>query len=62
MARLLPVYEQVGDAELSEAVHQALGVASVCWEPMDCTGVFDEATARQAAAELLAIIAQYRRS
>jgi hypothetical protein len=60
MARLLPVYEQVGDTELAEAVHQALGVASVCWEPVDCTGVFDEATARQAGAELLEIITRYR--
>lgn len=58
-ARILPAYEEVGERELSEALHQALGFASVCWEPMDCTGVFGEARVRQVAAEMTGIIGQY---
>lgn len=58
-ARILPAYDAVGERELSEAVHQALGFASVCWEPMDCTGVFEESRVRQVADELTAIIGQY---
>lgn len=58
-ARILPAYATVGDAEMSEAVHQALGFASVCWEPMDCTGVFEGDRVAQAAGELLGIIGQY---
>lgn len=57
--RILPAYDAVGERELSEAVHQALGFASVCWEPMDCTGVFEEDRVRQVAAELTGIIGQY---
>jgi hypothetical protein len=57
--RILPQYEVVSDHDLSEAVHQALGAASVCWEPMDCTGEFDEATARQVGEELLGVVRQY---
>lgn len=58
-ARILPAYDAVGERELSEAVHQALGFASVCWEPMNCTGVFEEARVRQVADELTGIIGQY---
>jgi len=57
--RILPAYDAVGERELSEAVHQALGFASVCWEPMDCTGVFESDRAAQAADELTGIIGQY---
>jgi hypothetical protein len=57
--RILPEYSTVGERELSEAIHQALGFASVCWEPMDCTGVFEEARVRQVADELTGIIGQY---
>ncbi len=44
---------------LSEAVMQALGAASVCWEPMDATGVFMDERATQIGRELLAIIQQW---
>lgn len=37
---------------LAEAVGQAVGAASVCWEDMTGTGVFDEARAREIAAAL----------
>lgn len=57
--RILPEYGTVGEAELSEAVHQAVGAASVCWERMEGTGVFDDARARQVAAELIGIAGQY---
>lgn len=57
--RILPAYDTVGERELSEAVHQALGAASVCWEPMDCTGVFESRRAAQIGAELTGIIGQY---
>lgn len=58
-ARILPAYDTVGKRELSEAVHQALGAASVCWEPMDCTGVFEGRRAEQIGAELMGIVGQY---
>jgi len=38
----------------SAAVHQAVGAASVCWENMSHTGIFDEQQARAVAAGLLA--------
>jgi hypothetical protein len=57
--RILPQYGIVSDHDMSEAVHQALGVASVCWESMERTGVFDDATAKQVGAELLGVIRQY---
>ncbi len=40
------------DLRLSEAIGQALGFASVCWEPKP-EGVFDSALAGQAADALL---------
>lgn len=57
--RILPEYDAVGEQELSEAVHQALGAASVCWNPMDCTGVFKSSRAAQIGAELIGIARQY---
>lgn len=59
--RILPEYNAVLGQELTEAVFQALGRASVCWEPMDGTGVFDSTTASQLGGELLGIIVQFAR-
>lgn len=60
--RILPVYDHVLGQELEHAVFTALGVASVCWEPMNCTGVFDTATAKQVGDELTDIIVQFART
>jgi hypothetical protein len=57
--RILPSYKTVGDKELGEAVGQALGAASVCWEPMDCTGVFMSERANQLCDELFGVIRQF---
>lgn len=46
--------------DLTAAVYQAVGAASVCWETMEGTGVFQEAQARNVAEDLLAYIAQSR--
>lgn len=39
--------------ELSTRVHEAVGAASVAWENMSGTGVFQEAQARKIAADLI---------
>lgn len=58
--RILPVYTAgVYRDEMFEAIGQALGAASVCWDPMDCTGVFDSRRASQLADELLEIAIQF---
>lgn len=57
--RILPVYKIVGPNQIKEAVFQALGVASTCWQRMDETGVFDSTRAAQAGSELLEIIEKY---
>jgi hypothetical protein len=57
--RILPEYSYVMGQEMEEAVHQALGAASVSWNPMDCTGTFDEKRARQIAQELMGIVVQF---
>jgi hypothetical protein len=57
--RILPEYGQAETPDLHEAVFQALGAASVSWEPMDCTGVFMGERAQQIGNELLGIIAQW---
>lgn len=57
--RILPAYKEVGRKEISEAVYMALGAASVCWEPMDCTGTFQSERAAQIGEELLGLISQY---
>jgi len=41
---------------LWEAVYQTMGAASVCWEDLDQTGVFDEKRAGKIASGLLAYI------
>ena len=58
--RILPVYKDVGKEQVKEAVFQALGAASVCWESMDGTGTFQSVRATQIGNELLSIIYQAR--
>lgn len=53
--RILPEYGQELP-DLKEAVFVALGAASVCWEPMDGTGVFMDQRATQIGNELLEVI------
>jgi hypothetical protein len=60
--RILPVYPFVLGQELDEAIGQAIGAASVCWDPMDGTGVFQESRARQIGDELKGIILKFARS
>lgn len=50
-------HEHDGSLSLSSAVHQAIGAASVCWENMEGTGIFQEARAREIADALLRYIA-----
>ena len=57
--RILPEYEQVEIPDLREAIFQALGAASTCWEPMDCTGVFESQRAEQIGEELMQVILQW---
>jgi hypothetical protein len=40
-------------ATLTEAVYQTVGAASVCWESMSGTGVFQDHQAREVADDLL---------
>jgi hypothetical protein len=53
-----PVIRLSGDEAdpLGSAVRQCLGAASVCWEPMDGTGVFQEQWANSIADELVGFI------
>jgi len=57
--RILPEFDHILERQMSEMVHVALGAASVCWEPMDCTGVFDSRRAEQIGAELMAAISRF---
>jgi|GEM_PF-6301406 len=41
---------------LSTAVHEAIGAASVCWESMNGTGLFDESRAKEVAAKLIEFV------
>lgn len=45
-----------GSLSLEDAVFQALGAASVCWDPMDGTGVFRSDIAKEIGEVLLAKI------
>lgn len=44
---------------LEEVVFQALGAASVCWDPMDCTGVFESDRAKKIGDEVVAWINEH---
>src|SRR6266567_3985463 len=54
--RILPEYKFVLGQEMEEAVFQALGYASRCW---DKDGVFETEKATQVGGELMDIIVQY---
>lgn len=56
--RILPEYDVVNLRELREAIFQALGAASVCWEETP-PGVFDSDRAAQVGNELVKIVLQY---
>ena len=48
---------RLGEPEdLNQAVFMSIGAASVCWESMSGTGVFDDQRARQVGEELVAYI------
>jgi hypothetical protein len=47
------IFDWTDDTPISEAVGQALGYASLCWEPKP-TGVFDSTLAAAALEELTA--------
>jgi hypothetical protein len=57
--RILPEYEHFGQEQLREIIAMALGNASVCWDPMDCTGVFESERAGQLVHELLEFVWQF---
>lgn len=59
--RILPTYQSVGPREMQEAIGQAIGAASACWESMEGTGVFQEQRASQLAGELTWIAGQFAR-
>lgn len=60
--QILPQYTTVFDHEMNEAIGQALGRASVAWDPMDCTGVFDSNVCAQLTQELKGIVNQFAAS
>lgn len=47
--------EEIG---LEEAVFQALGAASVCWDNLDGAGIFDSSRAREVGDKLMALISE----
>jgi hypothetical protein len=62
--RILPAFKFTLDPQglrqdIQEAIGVALGAASVCWEPMDCTGVFMSQRAAQIVDELMALVMLY---
>lgn len=50
--------EHDGSLPIETAVFQAIGAASVCWESMSGTGVFDSDRAKQIGERLLEVIAE----
>lgn len=58
-SRILPRYPRpILGQEVEEAIHQALGAASVCWSETP-QGVFDSTRCKQIGAELLDIVISY---
>jgi hypothetical protein len=45
--------------ELKEKIRQAIGEASMCWEKLDSTGVFDSDNASRIAADLYDYVVEY---
>lgn len=56
---LLTQHDHVLGQEMRQAIGEALGMASVCWIPMDCTGVFDTATAVRLVDEVAEVCRRY---
>ncbi len=54
----LSAYDNVRNAEMREAVFQAIGAASICWTETP-SGIFDSDFATEIGEELLIICAQY---
>jgi hypothetical protein len=52
----------ITEGELATSVGAAIGAASVCWESMSGTGLFDSDRARQISSELLEICVRYAES
>ena len=50
-----PIFNWPSDTPIHEAVMQAMGFASMCWEPRP-TGVFDSEKAEMAGEELIAFL------
>ena len=48
--------EQDGTLAVESAVFQAIGAASVCWENMEGTGIFESDRAKKIAEALLSVI------
>ena len=55
-------FEFTPGASVRTAVGEAVGAASVCWESMEGTGLFDEARAREIANKLMAHIESHSRN
>lgn len=49
-------FDRRGDFTIESAVYQAIGAASMCWESMSGTGIFQSDQAREIAEALLAEI------
>lgn len=68
MVPILPVYEKVGEKQLTEAIALAIGCASTCWEKFHTdpegvdTGQFDEKTAVRLVNELVHVAKQFKES
>lgn len=58
--RILPDYTDISREHLEEAVGIAIGAASVCWDSMENTGVFQEERAGQIVDELLMLVEKYK--
>lgn len=59
-SRILPGYGFTPDEkDIQEAIGQAMGAASTCWDPMDCTGVFMTERASRIVDELMALVMQF---
>jgi hypothetical protein len=57
--RILPDYPYVLEHEMMEAIFVALGAASMCWESMEKTGIFNSRRAQQIGDELMEIANRY---
>jgi hypothetical protein len=59
MGRWAPDANDTEPADLTSAVLQAVGAASVCWATMDGTGVFDEQRALEVAYGLIDYLGRF---